>query len=78
MSTFCASLVARICSVAEDAVAIHADVKSKQSVAMHWGTFSLTDEPLLEPPVRVSKVSGKAVSSKCGLKLLSSNLTADH
>jgi L-ascorbate metabolism protein UlaG (beta-lactamase superfamily) len=40
----------------EDAVAVHLDVKSKQSVAMHWGTFSLTDEPLLEPPVRLSKV----------------------
>ncbi|GAQ81915.1 N-acyl-phosphatidylethanolamine-hydrolyzing phospholipase D [Klebsormidium nitens] len=39
----------------EDAVAVHVDVKSKQSVAMHWGTFSLTDEPLLEPPVRLSK-----------------------
>jgi N-acyl-phosphatidylethanolamine-hydrolysing phospholipase D len=26
-------------------------VQSRQSVACHWGTFRLTDEPLNEPPV---------------------------
>ncbi|KAL3690220.1 hypothetical protein R1sor_016529 [Riccia sorocarpa] len=39
----------------EDAVGIHVAVGSKQSVAMHWGTFALTDEPILEPPVRLQK-----------------------
>ncbi len=34
----------------EDAVRIHRDLESKLSVAMHWGTFSLTDEPFDEPP----------------------------
>ncbi|BBN19730.1 N-acyl-phosphatidylethanolamine-hydrolysing phospholipase D [Marchantia polymorpha subsp. ruderalis] len=37
----------------EDAVAIHMAVGSKQSVAMHWGTFALTDEPIMEPPLRL-------------------------
>ena len=34
----------------EEAVEAHKDLKSKKSVAMHWGTFILTDEPLDEPP----------------------------
>ncbi len=34
-----------------EAVQIHKDVRSKISVAMHWGTFRLTDEPMGEPPV---------------------------
>lgn len=33
-----------------DAVQIHCDIGAKQSVAMHWGTFVLTDEPMDEPP----------------------------
>jgi L-ascorbate metabolism protein UlaG (beta-lactamase superfamily) len=38
----------------EEAVQIHMDVQSKTSVAIHWGTFILTDEPLDEPPKRLS------------------------
>lgn len=34
----------------EEAVKIHHDVGSRLSVAMHWGTFRLTQEPLDEPP----------------------------
>jgi N-acyl-phosphatidylethanolamine-hydrolysing phospholipase D len=34
----------------DEAVQIHVDVCSRQSVACHWGTFVLTDEPLNEPP----------------------------
>ncbi len=33
-----------------EAVQIHLDVRSRQSVACHWGTFRLTDEPPNEPP----------------------------
>jgi N-acyl-phosphatidylethanolamine-hydrolysing phospholipase D len=33
-----------------EAVKIHQDVCSRFSVAGHWGTFRLTDEPLDEPP----------------------------
>ena len=34
-----------------EAAQLHLDVQSRQSVACHWGTFRLTDEPLNEPPV---------------------------
>lgn len=37
----------------EEAVQIHQDVRSKLSVACHWGTFRLTDEPMNEPPERL-------------------------
>ena len=33
-----------------EAVQIHQDVRSRLSVAGHWGTFAMTGEPLLEPP----------------------------
>ncbi len=38
----------------EEAVLIHRDIRSRYSVAMHWGTFIMTDEPLDEPPVRLA------------------------
>jgi N-acyl-phosphatidylethanolamine-hydrolysing phospholipase D len=39
----------------EEAVQVHLDIRSRQSIAIHWGTFILTDEPLDEPPVRLEK-----------------------
>jgi L-ascorbate metabolism protein UlaG (beta-lactamase superfamily) len=39
----------------EEAVQVHLDVCSRKSVAIHWGTFVLTDEPLDEPPQRLEK-----------------------
>ena len=33
-----------------ESVRIHQDVGAKHSVAVHWGTFQLTDEPLDQPP----------------------------
>ena len=36
------------CNV-EEAIQIHQDIKSRKSIAMHWGTFQLTDEPMDEP-----------------------------
>lgn len=39
----------------EEAVQVHLDIGSKKSVAIHWGTFILTDEPLDEPPQRLEK-----------------------
>ena len=37
----------------EEAVQGHIDLQSKKTVAMHWGTFMLTDEPLDEPPYKL-------------------------
>ena len=34
-----------------EAVEIHKDIKSKKSLGIHWGTFMLTTEYYLEPPV---------------------------
>jgi L-ascorbate metabolism protein UlaG (beta-lactamase superfamily) len=37
----------------EEAVQAYRDLGARSFVAMHWGTFQLTDEPLDEPPVRL-------------------------
>lgn len=42
-----------------EAVQIHLDIRSRQSVACHWGTFALTDEPLNEPPAVLRQVLAK-------------------
>lgn len=39
----------------DEAVQIHQDLRARYSVAMHWGTFILTDEPLDEPPVKLAE-----------------------
>ncbi|XP_029471325.1 N-acyl-phosphatidylethanolamine-hydrolyzing phospholipase D isoform X2 [Rhinatrema bivittatum] len=39
----------------EEAVRIHIDVQSKSSVGIHWGTFALTNEYYLDPPVKLSE-----------------------
>src|SRR4029434_3391198 len=38
----------------EEAVNIHQDIHARRSVAMHWGTYILTAEPLDEPPHRLA------------------------
>jgi len=43
----------------EEAVQVHLDIKSRRSVAIHWGTFILTDEPLDEPPERLKSALDK-------------------
>ncbi|MCG6938531.1 MAG: MBL fold metallo-hydrolase, partial [Gammaproteobacteria bacterium] len=43
----------------EEAVRIHMDIRSRYSVAMHWGTFILTDEPLDEPPLKLTEALRK-------------------
>jgi L-ascorbate metabolism protein UlaG (beta-lactamase superfamily) len=38
----------------EEAVRAFTDLAARHFVAMHWGTFKLTDEPLDEPPARLA------------------------
>lgn len=33
-----------------EAVQAHSDLRADRSIAIHWGTFAMTDEPLDEPP----------------------------
>jgi L-ascorbate metabolism protein UlaG (beta-lactamase superfamily) len=40
----------------EDAGEAFARLGARQLVAMHWGTFKLTDEPMGEPPARLRQV----------------------
>ncbi|TQV72855.1 metallohydrolase [Aliikangiella marina] len=40
----------------EEALQIHRDIKAKTSIGMHWGTFSLTAEPLLAPPTNLASL----------------------
>lgn len=44
----------------EEAVQVHQDLRSQRSVAIHWGTFVLSDEPLDEPPRRLSAARAAA------------------
>jgi len=39
----------------EEAVKVHQDVASKLSVACHFGTFRLADEPITEPPALLAQ-----------------------
>jgi L-ascorbate metabolism protein UlaG (beta-lactamase superfamily) len=38
----------------EEAARAFTDLGARNFVAMHWGTFKLTDEPLDEPPARLA------------------------
>jgi N-acyl-phosphatidylethanolamine-hydrolysing phospholipase D len=37
----------------EEAVQIHLDIKSEHSIAVQWGTFQLTSEPIDDPPLKL-------------------------
>ena len=45
----------------EEALNIAKDLDAKKSIGMHWGTFILTDEPVLEPRERLNKISLKQI-----------------
>ena len=47
----------------EEALNVAQDLKSKKVIGMHWGTFVLSLEPIMEPPVRF-----KASAEKYGYK----------
>ena len=44
----------------EDAVQIHRDLHARHSVAIHWGTFQLSDEPLDNPPRKLAQALAAA------------------
>ncbi|THH20598.1 hypothetical protein EW146_g807 [Bondarzewia mesenterica] len=43
-----------------DAVRIMTDVRATRALAMHWGTWVLTSEPVLEPPILLRQECEKA------------------
>jgi L-ascorbate metabolism protein UlaG (beta-lactamase superfamily) len=43
-----------------EAIQVHQDTNSQQSIASHWGTFKLSDEPLGEPPLYLEKALREA------------------
>jgi N-acyl-phosphatidylethanolamine-hydrolysing phospholipase D len=38
----------------EEAVRVFLETGCRRALAMHWGTFRLTDEPMGEPPLRLA------------------------
>ena len=40
---------------------MHVDAGARRSLAMHWGTFQLTDEPREEPVRRLETARGDSV-----------------
>lgn len=44
----------------QEAVRIHLDIHAKRSVGMHWGTFPLTAEPVIEPVTRLAQALQQA------------------
>ena len=44
----------------EEAVQIHKDLQSKRSLAIHWGTFPLADEDVVEPALELARVRRRA------------------
>lgn len=43
----------------KEAVQIHKDVRSRFSIASHWGTFELADDPASEAPLYLQKVAAE-------------------
>ena len=39
----------------EDAIQVMLDLEAEKAFGMHWGTFALTDEDTLEPPLRLKE-----------------------
>jgi len=56
-------MMSRVHCCPEDSVELHKDILSRKSIGMHWGTWTLTDELITEPPVRM-----RAAARKRGVK----------
>ena len=46
----------------EEAIQAAIDLRARHAVAMHFGTFDLSDEPLAEPPMRFKEAAIEAVN----------------
>ena len=44
----------------DEALQIHLDLNSKQSLAIHWGTFPLSDEDAVEPALELARCRAAA------------------
>ncbi|KAI5812162.1 putative Zn-dependent hydrolase/oxidoreductase family protein [Pyronema omphalodes] len=51
----------------KDAVNIFLDTKCKKAIGMHWGTWVLTDEPVMEPPARLKDALAAKGIEKTGV-----------
>lgn len=54
----------------EEAVQVHLDVRSRLSVAMHWGTFRMTLEPLDQPPIRLKAEMARRALNPSAFRVL--------
>ena len=43
----------------EEALNVAQDLKSKKVLGMHWGTFVLSLEPIMQPPIRFKENAEK-------------------
>lgn len=61
----------------DEAVQIHREVGSKQSMGIHWGTFELTDEPLDQPIGDLKKALALKGVAEADFRLLGHGDTID-
>jgi L-ascorbate metabolism protein UlaG (beta-lactamase superfamily) len=52
------SVMAHTHTTPEEALRLFADLGARTFVAMHWGTFDLSEEPIDEPPRRLAAAAG--------------------
>jgi N-acyl-phosphatidylethanolamine-hydrolysing phospholipase D len=50
----------------EDSVNIFMDTKCRHALGMHWGTWVLTEEEVMEPPMKLKEALGKKGVSETG------------
>ena len=50
-----------------DSVEIFKDTQCRRALAMHWGTWVLTEEDVLEPPVLLKKALAKSSLPEVGV-----------
>ena len=50
-----------------DSVNIFKDTKCQRALAVHWGTWHLTEEPAMEPPILLKHALKKATLSETGI-----------